>query len=268
MSRLSQVYVPAPAKSKRKGREKSNDGKELRGFALLDQTTLSEISRKGGRTAHRMGLAHEFTRQEAGEAGRRSAAVNQGNHGFASMDDDRHREISALGGKTHDRDHFVGAGRKGGNAVSQGEEGRKHMAALARKSNEVQSLRRQEQKKLTATTIDATPTTVSTEPAKPKRRSGLGTQARGFASMDQRRQREIASMGGQAVRDQGRLHVFTKDEQRRGSVAAGTLVSRDRSHMAAIGRRGGENSRDKSPRAKRTRKPRATENEISTSESS
>jgi hypothetical protein len=63
---------------------------------------------------------------------------------------------------------------------------------------------------------------------------------RGFASMDLSKQREIASKGGKAAHAQGRAHEFTADEARNAGRKGGEVVSRDRSHMAAIGRAGGQ----------------------------
>ena len=48
---------------------------EQRGFALMDQESRREIARKGGRTAHQRGTAHEWTADEAREAGRKGGAV-------------------------------------------------------------------------------------------------------------------------------------------------------------------------------------------------
>ncbi len=42
-----------------------------RGFAAMDRTRVSEIARKGGKAAHTAGTAHEFTSDEAREAGRK-----------------------------------------------------------------------------------------------------------------------------------------------------------------------------------------------------
>jgi uncharacterized protein len=42
-----------------------------RGFAAMDRKLVSEISRKGGKAAHSAGTAHEFTSEEAREAGRK-----------------------------------------------------------------------------------------------------------------------------------------------------------------------------------------------------
>jgi general stress protein YciG len=42
-----------------------------RGFAAMDRALVSAIARKGGKAAHEAGTAHEFTREEAREAGRK-----------------------------------------------------------------------------------------------------------------------------------------------------------------------------------------------------
>jgi uncharacterized protein len=42
-----------------------------RGFAAMDRSLVSEIARKGGKAAHTAGTAHEFTSDEAREAGRK-----------------------------------------------------------------------------------------------------------------------------------------------------------------------------------------------------
>jgi general stress protein YciG len=65
---------------------------------------------------------------------------------------------------------------------------------------------------------------------------------RGFASMDQNRQREIARKGGRAAHEKGTAHQFTSDEARAAGRKGGERVSQDRSHMAAIGRMGGKSS--------------------------
>ena len=67
-----------------------------------------------------------------------------------------------------------------------------------------------------------------------------GKSKRGFASMDPARQRDIASKGGKAAHAKGTAHEWTADEARRAGRKGGEVVSRDRAHMAAIGREGGE----------------------------
>jgi general stress protein YciG len=69
---------------------------------------------------------------------------------------------------------------------------------------------------------------------------------RGFAAMDQDKQRAIASKGGRAAHEKGTAHQFTSDEARAAGRKGGETVSRNRLHMATIGRKGGETvSRDR-----------------------
>jgi len=62
---------------------------------------------------------------------------------------------------------------------------------------------------------------------------------RGFAAMDEEKQREIASKGGQAVHEKGRAHEFDSEEAAEAGRKGGEAVSKDRAHMAEIGARGG-----------------------------
>lgn len=88
---------------------------------------------------------------------------------------------------------------------------------------------------------------------------------RGFASMNQDKQRQIASKGGKAAHEKGSAHEFspeeastagrkggeaaqgrgtahkfTPEERERGGRKGGQKVSTNREHMARIGRKGGE----------------------------
>src|SRR6478752_4337114 len=74
------------------------------------------------------------------------------------------------------------------------------------------------------------------------------TSLRGFASMDAAKQREIASKGGKAAHTKGTAHEWSSDEARNAGRKGGEAVSRDRAHMAAIGREGGEASRGRARR--------------------
>lgn len=69
-----------------------------------------------------------------------------------------------------------------------------------------------------------------------------GTSNRGFASMNPEKQREIASKGGRAAHAKGTAHEFSSDEAREAGRKGGQAVSRNREHMAAIGRKGGMES--------------------------
>ena len=58
--------------------------------------------------------------------------------------------------------------------------------------------------------------------------------------MDRTKQREIASKGGRAAHEKGTAHEFDAGEARAAGRKGGVTVSKNREHMAAIGRRGGE----------------------------
>lgn len=68
-----------------------NDRISKRGFASMDRTRQREIARLGGRAAHERGTAHEFTREEAREAGRKGGVT-----------------------VSQDREHMAKIGRRGG----------------------------------------------------------------------------------------------------------------------------------------------------------
>ena len=50
--------------------------KEDRGFASMDRNKQREIASKGGRAAHSKGTAHEWTSEEAREAGRKGGIAS------------------------------------------------------------------------------------------------------------------------------------------------------------------------------------------------
>jgi uncharacterized protein len=73
------------------------------------------------------------------------------------------------------------------------------------------------------------------------------TSNRGFASMDDEKQREIASKGGKAAHEKGTAHEFTPEEAaeagRKGGEAAhekGTAHEFTPEEAAEAGRKGGE----------------------------
>jgi uncharacterized protein len=68
--------------------------KSRRGFAAMDKSKQKSIASKGGQAAHRMGVAHRFTPEEAREAGRKGGSI-------VSMN----------------REHMAGIGKKGGEAT-------------------------------------------------------------------------------------------------------------------------------------------------------
>jgi general stress protein YciG len=56
-----------------------------RGFASMDPDKQRTIASKGGKAAHAKGTAHEFTSEEAREAGRRGGMVVSQNREHMAM---------------------------------------------------------------------------------------------------------------------------------------------------------------------------------------
>ena len=67
-----------------------------RGFAAMDPDKQKRIASEGGRAAHRQGVAHEWSRDEAREAGRKGGQIVSRN-----------------------REHMSEIGRKGGQSSGQ-----------------------------------------------------------------------------------------------------------------------------------------------------
>lgn len=66
-------------------------GKRRLGFAALMPEERQAIARKGGRTAHALGIAHEYTPETARAAGRKGGAK-------VAADREHMREIGRKGG--------------------------------------------------------------------------------------------------------------------------------------------------------------------------
>jgi general stress protein YciG len=60
-------------------------GKSNRGFASMDPQRQREIASEGGRAAHEKGTAHEFTSEEAREAGRKGGMARSANRRSAAQ---------------------------------------------------------------------------------------------------------------------------------------------------------------------------------------
>jgi general stress protein YciG len=57
-----------------------------RGFASMDEEKRSEIASQGGKAAHEKGTAHEFSSEEAKEAGHKGGeAVSQDNENIENI---------------------------------------------------------------------------------------------------------------------------------------------------------------------------------------
>jgi general stress protein YciG len=62
--------------------------KERRGFASMSREKQREIASKGGRAAHEKGTAHEWTADEARNAGRKGGQVSRGGRGRLAQPSD------------------------------------------------------------------------------------------------------------------------------------------------------------------------------------
>jgi uncharacterized protein len=58
-----------------------NQQKSRRGFAAMDPERQRQIASEGGRAAHRQGVAHEWSTEEARAAGRKGGQNSKGNRG-------------------------------------------------------------------------------------------------------------------------------------------------------------------------------------------
>lgn len=56
----------------------TNGDQDGRGFAGMDPDKQREIASEGGRAAHESGHAHEFSSEEAREAGRKGGEASRG----------------------------------------------------------------------------------------------------------------------------------------------------------------------------------------------
>jgi uncharacterized protein len=109
----------------------TSSGVSKRGFASMDPQRKKEIASKGGRAAHEKGTAHEFTPDEARNAGRKGGEA-------VSRNRDHMASIGRRGGEavSRDREHMANIGRKGGETVSRD---RQHMANIGREGGESRS---------------------------------------------------------------------------------------------------------------------------------
>ena len=59
----------------------NGERKERRGFASMSPEKQRDIASKGGRAAHQKGTAHEWTSDEARNAGRKGGQISRGGRG-------------------------------------------------------------------------------------------------------------------------------------------------------------------------------------------
>jgi len=69
--------------------------KEDRGFASMDRSKQREIASKGGKAAHQKGTAHEWTSEEAREAGRKGGMASHRRKQEQQDQQDQPSEVAA-----------------------------------------------------------------------------------------------------------------------------------------------------------------------------
>lgn len=75
--------------------------KSRRGFAAMDREKQKAIASKGGKAAHAKGSAHEFTPDQAREAGRKGGRVAHERGTAHEFTQEEAREAGRKGGRSH-----------------------------------------------------------------------------------------------------------------------------------------------------------------------
>jgi general stress protein YciG len=78
----------------------NTQGRSNRGFASMDYQKQREIASKGGRAAHEKGTAHEWTADEARNAGRKGGQVSRGGRGRLVLPGDEPPAVTGLADQT------------------------------------------------------------------------------------------------------------------------------------------------------------------------
>ncbi len=137
--------------------------------------------------------------------------------------------------------HIKQSAKKSGRYGARAEEvAARTVNKIRREKGETKSQRSRSKKSLTKKKSGKSRATTSRSTRARTRARKTYSDGRGFAGMSDQRQRAIAAEGGRAAHKQGTAHEFSPAEARKAGQKGGEAVSRDRSHMAEIGRRGGE----------------------------
>jgi general stress protein YciG len=90
-------------------RRGGNLAKEDRGFASMDRTKQRDIASKGGKAAHQKGTAHEWTSEEAREAGRKGGMASHRRR--QQQGDDASRGMASGMASSSENDQIIGGDR-------------------------------------------------------------------------------------------------------------------------------------------------------------
>jgi len=88
----------------------SNGRKSNRGFAAMSPERQKQIASEGGRAAHRLGVAHEWSSEEARMAGRKGGQIVSRNR--EHMSEIGRRGGQSSGGRRANKDQQNGTGRE------------------------------------------------------------------------------------------------------------------------------------------------------------
>jgi general stress protein YciG len=102
------------------------------------------------------------------------------------------------------------------------------------------------------TTNDTVERIANVSPAEESKEPRTGGPPKGFRAMTPDKHRKICSLGGKASHARGTAHEFTHEQASAAGKKGGATVSRDRAHMAEIGRKGAR-TRTERARARRER---------------
>ena len=80
---------------------------EDRGFASMERIKQREIASKGGKAAHQKGTAHEWTSEEAREAGRKGGMASHRRKQEQQDQQDRQDQDGAVASNTSGDEHMV-----------------------------------------------------------------------------------------------------------------------------------------------------------------
>jgi general stress protein YciG len=91
------------------GPEEAEVAKEDRGFASMDRSKQRDIASKGGKAAHQKGTAHEWTSEEAREAGRKGGMASHRRKQEQQQQSDGSTPESTTGGDDPNREQMIGS---------------------------------------------------------------------------------------------------------------------------------------------------------------
>lgn len=106
-SRMPQTSRTSNDSSEEERGAAERKGTANRGFAAMDPEKQKRIASEGGRAAHRQGVAHEWSKDEAREAGRKGGQIVSQNREHMS-------EIGRKGGQSSGQRRQRTGGERGG----------------------------------------------------------------------------------------------------------------------------------------------------------